>query len=79
MIVGSFSFQVTIHAGPRLAKSLPLAPNPASSMRKEYSALECAVEIVEGVDDAVHHIHQNGSSHSDTIVTENGMLLTSTI
>lgn len=37
----------------------------------EYSALACSVEIVKDVHAAVEHIHQFGSAHTDSIVTEN--------
>ncbi|KAI5054422.1 hypothetical protein GOP47_0030684, partial [Adiantum capillus-veneris] len=36
----------------------------------EYSALACAIEIVKDVYAAVEHIHQFGSAHTDSIVTE---------
>ncbi|MCO5586272.1 hypothetical protein L7F22_040211 [Adiantum nelumboides] len=36
----------------------------------EYSALACAIEIVKDVYGAVEHIHQFGSAHTDSIVTE---------
>ena len=61
-----------IHAGPRLGEVLKFGPYPAASMREEYGALECAVEIVDDIDDAIEHINQNGSSHTDAIVTNNG-------
>ena len=40
-------------------------------MKVEYGGMECAIEIVDDVEDAVDHIHRFGSSHTDTIVTEN--------
>jgi delta-1-pyrroline-5-carboxylate synthetase len=40
----------------------------------EYNSLECAIEVVNDVEDAIHHIHTFGSSHTDSIVTENGMV-----
>lgn len=52
-------------------KTLPLAPAPARSMKKEYSGLECAMEVVRNVEEAIDHIHQFGSSHTDVIVTDN--------
>ncbi|KAM7435607.1 hypothetical protein ABFA07_014466 [Porites harrisoni] len=62
---------VIVHAGPNLVKTLPLAPAPARSMKKEYSGLECAMEVVRNVEEAIDHIHQFGSSHTDVIVTDN--------
>ncbi|XP_046850990.1 delta-1-pyrroline-5-carboxylate synthase-like isoform X2 [Xenia sp. Carnegie-2017] len=63
--------QVIVHPGPRLAKALPFGPMPATSLQKEYSALECTMEVVDNVNDAIDHIHKHGSSHTDAIVTEN--------
>ncbi|KAI5646056.1 amino acid kinase family domain-containing protein [Phthorimaea operculella] len=62
---------VVIHAGPRLASHLTFGPPPAKTMRHEYGALECCIEIVDDLEDAVNHIHKYGSSHTDVIVTEN--------
>lgn len=61
-----------IYGGPRLVSQLKFAPPPAKSMKIEYGALECAIEIVDNVEDAINHIHKYGSSHTETIVTENG-------
>ncbi|CAK1585608.1 unnamed protein product [Parnassius mnemosyne] len=62
---------VKIHAGPKLASHLTFGPPPARTMRHEYGALECCIELVKDMDDAVEHIHRFGSSHTDVIVTEN--------
>ena len=64
-----------IHAGPRLLNHLKFAPAPAKSMNVEYSGLECAVEVVDDVAEAMTHIHKYGSSHTDVIITEDGKLL----
>ncbi|XP_063221326.1 delta-1-pyrroline-5-carboxylate synthase isoform X2 [Bacillus rossius redtenbacheri] len=62
---------VTIYAGPNLSKQLTFGPPPAKLLRMEYSSLECTVETVAGLAEAVAHIHTYGSSHTDVIVTEN--------
>ncbi|CAG9787657.1 unnamed protein product [Diatraea saccharalis] len=62
---------VKIHAGPKLSTQLTFGPPPAKTMRHEYGALECCIEVVKDLDDAVDHIHKFGSSHTDVIVTEN--------
>ncbi|KAI8421885.1 hypothetical protein MSG28_009817 [Choristoneura fumiferana] len=63
---------VKINAGPKLSNHLTFGPLPAKSMRHEYGSLECCIEIVKDLDDAVDHIHKYGSSHTDVIITENG-------
>ena len=32
--------------------------------------MECTIELVKNVNDAIDHIHKHGSSHTDVIVTE---------
>ena len=40
-------------------------------MRKEYGDLEMNLEIVDDIHEAVGHINKHGSSHTDSIVTNN--------
>lgn len=68
---------VVLHPGPRLASLLPIQSGDVSSLRKEYGGLECSVELVNGVEEAVEVINTHGSSHTDTIVTESGGLCSS--
>lgn len=63
--------EVKINSGPKIRELLTFGPPPAKSMRTEYGALECTIEVVSGVDDAINHIHKYGSNHTDVIVTEN--------
>nr|CAH7739756.1 unnamed protein product [Callosobruchus chinensis] len=63
---------VKIYSGPRLNEMLTfVGPPPAKTMKHEYGALECCIEIVKSMDEAVNHIHTFGSGHTDVIVTEN--------
>ncbi|MBN3282937.1 P5CS synthase, partial [Polyodon spathula] len=63
--------QVKIHAGPKFASYLTFSPSEVKSLRTEYGDLECCIEVVDSVQDAIDHIHKYGSSHTDVIVTEN--------
>lgn len=60
-----------INAGPRLRELLTFSPPAAKSMRTEYGALECTIEVVPSINEAINHIHKHGSAHTDVIVTEN--------
>lgn len=64
---------VKINSGPKLTQVLTFGPPTAKSMRHEYGSLELAIEVVKDLDSAIEHIHKFGSSHTDVIITENGM------
>ncbi len=36
----------------------------------EYLSLDLAVKVVDSIEDAIHHIDQYGTKHSEAIVTE---------
>ncbi len=40
-------------------------------LRREYLAMEIAVAVVDGVDEAIAHINEYGSGHTEAIVTTN--------
>ncbi|KAL3838451.1 hypothetical protein ACJIZ3_023042 [Penstemon smallii] len=59
---------VAIFGGPQVSSLLNIPE--ASSLHHEYSSLACTVEIVDDVNAAIDHIHQHGSGHTDSIITE---------
>lgn len=66
---------VKINSGPTLRNLLTFGPPAAKSLKHEYGSLEATVEVVKGLDEAIDHIHKYGSSHTDVIITENGINL----
>jgi len=58
---------VTLHGGPRAVAALGLPAAP--SQRHEYSSMDVTIELVSGMDEAIDHIHANGSGHTESIVT----------
>jgi gamma-glutamyl phosphate reductase len=44
---------------------------PCRAMSLEYGELAITLELVDSVEDAIAHINNFGSSHTDSIVTEN--------
>ncbi|XP_045469011.1 delta-1-pyrroline-5-carboxylate synthase isoform X4 [Harmonia axyridis] len=62
---------VKIYSGPKLSELLTFGPPQCKTLKHEYGALECCIEVVKDMDDAINHIHTYGSGHTEVIVTEN--------
>ncbi|XP_026424497.1 delta-1-pyrroline-5-carboxylate synthase-like [Papaver somniferum] len=59
---------VTLYGGPRISSLLNI--KETESFHHEYNSMACTVEIVDDVYEAIDHIHQHGSGHTDCIVAE---------
>ena len=65
------SYGVTVHADERAIGYFPSAVAATEEdFHKEYLALEVAIKVVDGIDEAIEHIESHGSHHTDAIVTE---------
>lgn len=58
---------ITIYGGERSVKALGLQAAP--SPKHEYGTTALTLELVDSMEEAIDHIHKNGSSHTDSIVT----------
>ena len=64
--------QVQFNPGPKLSKVLPYPQKGVASLHNEYGDLQCTVELVNNVQEAIDIINTYGSHHTDTIITEDG-------
>lgn len=60
---------VKMNFGPKIAKHLPYCSSNTTDYRVEYGRLECTIECVDTIDEAIRHINDYGSAHTDAIVT----------
>jgi delta-1-pyrroline-5-carboxylate synthetase len=60
---------ITMYGGEKSVRALGLTAAP--SPRHEYGNLSLTLELVDSMDEAIDHIHKNGSSHTESIVTDN--------
>ncbi|MEA2074164.1 MAG: glutamate-5-semialdehyde dehydrogenase [Euryarchaeota archaeon] len=66
---------VEVRACPRTMELLEgkseITPASEEDWHTEYNDLIIAIKVVDGVDEAIAHINQYGSGHTDAIVTDN--------
>ncbi len=61
---------VIVHADEKSRVYIPDAiPATEDDFHTEYLSLECALKIVRSIDEAISHIAEHGSHHTDSIVT----------
>ena len=61
---------VTVHGDERVAGYGSVVPVEQQDYAQEYLSLDLAVAVVDSLDDALAHIRQFSTGHSETIVTE---------
>lgn len=59
---------VSVSGGPEAAARYGLPE--AADLGHEYGDMACAISLVDGVQDAIAHVHRHGSGHTEAIVTE---------
>jgi glutamate-5-semialdehyde dehydrogenase len=68
-------YEVELYADPaawRLLRGYPLLEKAVEKdFAREFLALKCAVKVVKGIDEALSHIRQYGTKHSEAIVSRN--------
>lgn len=63
---------ITIHGDESAAAALPdVKPATESDWANEYLSLDLAVKTVKDLEEAIDHIDQYGTKHSEAIITEN--------
>jgi glutamate-5-semialdehyde dehydrogenase len=69
-------YEVELFADPsawRLLKGYPLLQKASpADFAREFLSLKCAVKLVKNMDEALSHIGQYGTKHSEAIVSRNG-------
>merc|ERR1719468_1134704 len=63
--------KVTLYSGPLFNKLIKFAPPLAKNLKHEYSELALTIELVDDVESAIDHINKYGSSHTESIITNN--------
>jgi delta-1-pyrroline-5-carboxylate synthetase len=59
---------VTLYGGPRAENEFGF--EPVESFATEYGELAATVELVDGIQPAIDHIHKWGSGHTECVITD---------
>ncbi len=70
LITGLTDLGVEVRAEGELAKVVGTTPATSEDFGTEFLDMICAAKLVDGVDEAIAHIRQFGSNHTDAIITE---------
>ncbi len=65
-----FGDAVTLHGDERTAEIIPCIPYEEGDWGNEYLDLELNIRIVDSLEEAIEHINEWGSNHTDAIVSE---------
>jgi glutamate-5-semialdehyde dehydrogenase len=63
--------EVEIIAEEELAEEFGLQEASEKEWSREYNSLKVSIKTVETIQEAIKHINQHGSGHTDSIITEN--------
>ncbi|MEM6761138.1 MAG: gamma-glutamyl-phosphate reductase, partial [Pseudomonadota bacterium] len=61
---------VEVHAGPGLSDIAGTVPATDDDWGREYLDMKIAAKVVDNIDEAIGHIREFGSNHTDCILTE---------
>ncbi|MGI6432282.1 MAG: glutamate-5-semialdehyde dehydrogenase [Sphaerochaetaceae bacterium] len=64
-------FNVVVHGDQRVASLIPCVAATTKDWQTEYLDYEIAIKVVDSAQQAIDHISQYGSGHTDAIITQN--------
>ena len=67
----AFENQVEIRGDEKVQKIIPCIPAASLDYATEYDDYIVAVKVVSSIDEAIEHIYQYSTKHSEAIITEN--------
>lgn len=63
-------YGVILHGDDKTREVIEALPASESDYHTEFLALECAIKVVASIDEALEHISNHGSGHTDAIITQ---------